>query len=294
MKILVGYDGSEYGDIAIEELRRAGLPKKLEAVVLTVADVIVPANLDASEPWLYPPILAAAETAAHRIEEWVAQAKEVAERGKAKLAAIFPDWTITAEASADSAADGVLKRAESLQPGLIVVGSHGRGAWQRLFLGSVSQKIVTHSNFPVRLARRATKKSGALRILVATDGSPGSEKALRRLAEGNWPTETQVRIATVADERVANLIPHAETSLVEWARHQAEKGARLLEKSGLEISIAVLSGDPRKLLLQEAEDWAADVVFLGGRGPRNARGYLMGSVSTALVNHAHCSVEVAY
>ncbi len=292
MQLLIGYDGSEFGDAALDELRIAGLPEKLDAVVLTVADVIVPSNLDAAEPWVYPPILAAAETAFNRIEEWVAQAQKTAEKGRDKLALLFPQWSIRAEATADLAADGILQRAETLKPDLIAIGSHGRGAWARLFLGSVSQKIVTHTPFSVRVSRNAREWKDPPHILVGLDGSAQSDRALRRLAEGNWPHGTQARITTVVDERVANFIPHSETNLEEWAQHQVEKAERALEGTGLTVSTTVLSGDPRKLLLKETEEWGADLILVGGNGKRNSRNYLLGSVATALVSHAHCSVEV--
>src|SRR5512138_2311455 len=42
MKILLGYDGSNCADAAIDDLLRAGLPEKAETVVLSVAEVWLP------------------------------------------------------------------------------------------------------------------------------------------------------------------------------------------------------------------------------------------------------------
>ena len=39
MKILIGYDGSECADAAIDELRRAGLPSEATAIVLSVIEI---------------------------------------------------------------------------------------------------------------------------------------------------------------------------------------------------------------------------------------------------------------
>ena len=38
MRILIGYDGSEYADAAIDDLCRAGLPREATAVVLSVIE----------------------------------------------------------------------------------------------------------------------------------------------------------------------------------------------------------------------------------------------------------------
>jgi hypothetical protein len=40
--LLIGYDGSEHADAAIDDLQRAGLPQDVEAIVLTVVDAFLP------------------------------------------------------------------------------------------------------------------------------------------------------------------------------------------------------------------------------------------------------------
>src|SRR6266511_3263114 len=43
MKILIAYDGSECAESAIDDLKRAGLPRRAEAIVLTIAEELFPA-----------------------------------------------------------------------------------------------------------------------------------------------------------------------------------------------------------------------------------------------------------
>ena len=50
MKILVGYDGSECADAALDDLARAGLPPSAEVQILSVAEVWLP-----PPPLLVPP-----------------------------------------------------------------------------------------------------------------------------------------------------------------------------------------------------------------------------------------------
>jgi hypothetical protein len=38
MKLLIAYDGSTYAESAIDDLRRAALPEKCEAIVISVAE----------------------------------------------------------------------------------------------------------------------------------------------------------------------------------------------------------------------------------------------------------------
>lgn len=42
MRILIGYDGSESADAALNDLWRAGLPRDVEALIVSIGEVIMP------------------------------------------------------------------------------------------------------------------------------------------------------------------------------------------------------------------------------------------------------------
>lgn len=44
MKLLIAYDGSKCADAALDDLRQAGLPRSVEVLVLSVADVLLPSG----------------------------------------------------------------------------------------------------------------------------------------------------------------------------------------------------------------------------------------------------------
>lgn len=48
---------------------------------------------------------------------------------------------------------GILDAAESGQADLIVIGSHGRSGIEKLVLGSVAQRVVSHAKLPVLVVR---------------------------------------------------------------------------------------------------------------------------------------------
>ena len=57
-------------------------------------------------------------------------------------------------------------------------------------------------------------------------------------------------------------------------------------------SISVLVESPKKIILDEAGQWGADLIFAGSHGRRGLDRFLLGSVSEAVALHAPCSVEV--
>jgi nucleotide-binding universal stress UspA family protein len=61
---------------------------------------------------------------------------------------------------------------------------------------------------------------------------------------------------------------------------------------GLTADAVVIEGDPRHDINAEAERWHADSVFVGARGVGALDRLLLGSVSGAVVTHAHCAIEV--
>jgi nucleotide-binding universal stress UspA family protein len=78
----------------------------------------------------------------------------------------------------------------------------------------------------------------------------------------------------------------AATQMVEWAK-------TALAVIGLKVSVVMEQGDPRRVLIDQAKAWDADSIFVGGRRFSSAlERFQLGSVATALVAKAHCSVEV--
>jgi nucleotide-binding universal stress UspA family protein len=65
-----------------------------------------------------------------------------------------------------------------------------------------------------------------------------------------------------------------------------------LRKAGLRVSVVMKEEEPKALLLNEAEGWNADCIFVGARGLGRVERLLTGSVSSAVAARAHCSVEI--
>jgi nucleotide-binding universal stress UspA family protein len=71
-----------------------------------------------------------------------------------------------------------------------------------------------------------------------------------------------------------------------------EPSAVKIRAKGLNASVTIRRGNPKDGLVEEAESWGADCVFVGAKGVRGIDRLLLGSVSSAVAARAHCSVEV--
>lgn len=309
MKILIGYDGSECADAALDDLSQAGLPKTGQAHILSVAEV-----------WLPPPppssyeIIAEARKAQSPAElqrdfgKTCKAAKEallLAEKARERVQARFPDWKISVDSSCGSPAWELVAKADDWKPDLIVVGSHGRTAFSRFVLGSVSQRVLTEALCSVRISRgRVEEPDSPVRIIVGTDGSPASDHALRAVAARNWPPRSEVKVVLVDDplapEFLGKLIPPLEKMLEEdrqeervWVEKISRHAIEILRSSAVKVTCAVREGDPKRELPKAAEEWGADCIFVGSAGFSNRfERFVLGSVSAAVAARSHCSVEV--
>jgi nucleotide-binding universal stress UspA family protein len=297
MKLLIGYDGSECADAALNDLRRAGLSGDLEVRVLSVAEVFLPA-IGSDATAVSEPVYAKARQA-------LVHAETLAERARQQLERMFPDWQVKAEAAAGSPAWELVFRADSWKPDLVVVGSYGRTALGRFVLGSVSQSVLTEARASVRIARGKSEVDDApIKILVGVDGSKGSKAAVNEVTKRAWPENTEVRVVMVSDPLVPKLVSDLLSPIVEtveevskadrrWAEDVLAECEATLLPTGLKITTELREGDPKRELPQMGESWQADSIFVGSQGFSNRlERFVLGSVSAAVAARAQCSVEV--
>jgi nucleotide-binding universal stress UspA family protein len=79
-------------------------------------------------------------------------------------------------------------------------------------------------------------------------------------------------------------------------RRPNELDAKASRSGGRRVAVlrtpVITAGDPKQALLDEAEGWGADCLFIVARGHNRLVRFMLGSVATAVVAPAHCSVEV--
>lgn len=311
MRVLIGYDGSKSAAAALSDLRRAGLPRDAEALILSVADVVKMPALSSYElveqALVSRRVTSGIILAQTHASQALKEANEFASQAKARVQTLFPEWKVQAEAIEGNAARELIATADEWRPDLVVVGSQGRSSVGRLLLGSVSKKLVTDLKTSVRVVRGAPdprRDRVAPKVIVGVDGSTGAEQAVRAVGSRVWPTGTEVRLVAIdqgkSTNNISTILPTA-AELIKGFNHDAAAAARTmldwaeyeLGAIGLKTSTVFGKGEPQRALVDEARKWDADSIFVGSRDFSSAfERFRLGSISTALVTSAPCSVEV--
>lgn len=144
-----------------------------------------------------------------------------------------------------------------------------------------------------------------MRVLIAVDGSAYSDAAVDEVARRPWPPQSELRVITAAETpSIVGMEPWAVSAdFFEKLEQSVREGAKAvidnallklnkIEDKTLKISSEIIQGSPREVIVGEAERWAADLIVMGSRGLGAWNRLLLGSVSSGVVHHAKCSVEI--
>lgn len=134
------------------------------------------------------------------------------------------------------------------------------------------------------------------RILVAHDGSKPSEKAMKKAFEiaGKFGSSVTV-ISVIPEFYLADIL---ETDRVRIVKALEEEGRKMLEKikgrhkGRHPLKTVLKQGSPAEEVLAEARRIKATLIITGSHGRHGAQKFLLGSVSSKIVDHADCSVLV--
>lgn len=146
MHALIATDGSE---VSLDAARRAvALLSPTEVTLLTVADTSIAVDSGAGgfEGNLLSPV--ESERARQAILE---EGKDEVDQTVAVLG--LDQSIVTRKVVEGSAGPMICRAAEEVGADVVVVGSHGRGFFKRVVIGSVSEYVVRHSAVPVLVAR---------------------------------------------------------------------------------------------------------------------------------------------
>ena len=194
--------------------------------------------------------------------------------------------------------------ADELGGDLIVVGTHGRTGLRWFFLGSVAEHVIRTSSTDVLVARKeGAGRGGYHRILVGTDFTPASERALDRaldLAAADAHVDVvhyfNLALPHPSFASIPTVLAPPDNLEREIAEAASKRGEELLagrRRTGMELVFHALPGAPVPGIVHQLEAAPYDLAALGSNGRRGFRRLMLGSVAAAVVRRAPCSVLIA-
>ncbi len=230
--------------------------------------------------------------------------------------AIFDEKNIDCDAELLTGypAETLADYADQFQPDLIALGAKGLRATLGILLGGVVQQVVEYANWPALVVREPY--TGLKRILLITDGSVYSQRAMEYLAVFPLPDEVDLRVMHVLQPVISpamvarswpvgseavSAVPSYETEriLSKQAELEEQDGLALLERTvshlkaeGLQASSVQLRGDAATEIIDYVKTHHIDLIVAGSRGLSQMKRLLLGSLSRKLVHYAGCSVLI--
>jgi nucleotide-binding universal stress UspA family protein len=135
-----------------------------------------------------------------------------------------------------------------------------------------------------------------MKVLVATDGSEHSMKAVQRaleLAEKQGAEVTLMSVAYYGADYLSGMPPNIKDKLEDEARDALKKAKALFDAKNLPVETVLEAGlVPANLIIIKAQEGKFDRIVIGSTGLNALEKIFMGSTAAKVVAHAPCEVTV--
>ena len=196
----------------------------------------------------------------------------------------------------------ILRQAEHMPADLLVMGTHGRGGFEALFLGSVTEKVLRSTHVPVLTVPPAVERVESVvykTILCPIEFSDPSTRALEYALTLAEETGARLILLHVVEQLVdAPYLGELSPFSVQVYQRHLEDDARTRLRSAVPEEARVwctpeehvLSGKAYRVIRDMAQQAKAEVIVMGvhGKGALNRR--LFGSTTHHVIREARCPV----
>jgi nucleotide-binding universal stress UspA family protein len=135
------------------------------------------------------------------------------------------------------------------------------------------------------------------KILVAHDGSKSSDKALKKAVELAINFNASLTVLAVIPELYLTELSDVDRNRISEALSREtteamEKIRKSLSGKSMEVKTLIRQGDPAEKILETAQKMKVDLIVTGSHGRHGTKKFLLGSVSSKIVDYSKCPVLV--
>jgi nucleotide-binding universal stress UspA family protein len=200
------------------------------------------------------------------------------------------------------APDSILLFAREQKVELIVMGTHGRRGFDRLILGSATDRVMREASCPVLAVCQPPHDTLAAgekghhghhlrRVLMCADFSENSERALEYAISVTAEYNAELTLLHVVD-KVKN--PVQKEEVMTAVTKQLEKLIPTRKRKTLKIGTAVRIGKPYQRIIEYAQEASSDVIAMGVRGAGALDRAVFGSTTYRVIQLGPCPVLVIH
>jgi nucleotide-binding universal stress UspA family protein len=208
----------------------------------------------------------------------------------------------------DAAAE-ILACADTLNPDLLVMGTHGRTGFERLVLGSVTEKVLRKASAPVLTVPRGLPDAvpaapGMFKdILCPVDFSSSSMRALQYAMSIAQEADAHLAVLHVVAHEIENAadvgafgavenlsIAEFRTLRDDTLRRRLADAVPETVASYCSVNTILTHGKPWREILRNAADRRSDLIVMGVRGRGAVDLMFFGSTTHHVVREAVCPV----
>lgn len=189
----------------------------------------------------------------------------------------------------------LLKAVKESKADLVVVGSHGKSALDRVLLGSVAERLLYASPVSVLVARPSPHPD-ITRIVVAASPSPTAETGFawaldlaRREKQGAIAAVNAFEVPTGYLEAGMTYETAREKMLVVH-REDMQKLTAKIKTGGIKIDLRIEEGPPAETIVKFAAQHEADLIVIGTHGHSRLAAFFLGSVTQKVIRTASAPV----
>jgi nucleotide-binding universal stress UspA family protein len=194
--------------------------------------------------------------------------------------------------------DVIVDVAEAKKTDLIAIGTHGRKGLKKLFMGSVTSRVIAKSPCDVLVVKRPHRKPKGKygSILVSYDGSNFGKTALNRACVLSKMDGSDLTVLYVIPQ-YEQMIEFFRTSLIEQnllqdAQEIMNEAMSLASGHGISIKTVIEEGDPTEKIIETTKSIGSDLIVGGTHGWKGIDKAIMGSTMENLIVNVSCPVLV--